>query len=103
VSIRAQVLNLLVELKQSLGLSYLFISHDLSVVRYIADRVLVMNTGKIVESGDHESIWSRPAHAYTRSLIDAVPKPAFSRHRQDNTAPRQDDVDLPFSFYRFAV
>jgi peptide/nickel transport system ATP-binding protein len=103
VSIRAQVLNLLVELKQSLGLSYLFISHDLSVVRYIADRVLVMNTGKIVESGDHESIWSRPAHAYTRSLIDAVPKPAFSRHRPDNTAPRQDDVDLPFSFYRFAV
>jgi peptide/nickel transport system ATP-binding protein len=103
VSIRAQVLNLLVELKQSLGLSYLFISHDLSVVRYIADRVLVMNTGKIVESGDHESIWSRPAHAYTRSLIDAVPKPAFSRHRRDNTAPRQDDVDLPFSFYRFAV
>ncbi len=103
VSIRAQVLNLLVELKQSLGLSYLFISHDLSVVRYIADRVLVMNTGKIVESGDHETIWSRPAHAYTRSLIDAVPKPAFSRHRHDKTAPRQDDVDLPFSFYRFAV
>ena len=103
VSTRAQVLNLLVELKQSLGLSYLFISHDLSVVRYIADRVLVMNTGKIVESGDHESIWPRPAHAYTRSLIDAVPKPAFSRHKHDNTAPRQDDVDLPFSFYRFAV
>jgi peptide/nickel transport system ATP-binding protein len=77
VSIRAQVLNLLVELKQSLGLSYLFISHDLSVVRYIADRVLVMNSGKIVESGDHEAIWSRPAHAYTQSLIDAVPKPAF--------------------------
>jgi peptide/nickel transport system ATP-binding protein len=77
VSIRAQVLNLLVELKQSLGLSYLFISHDLSVVRYIADRVLVMNSGKIVESGDHDAIWSRPAHAYTQSLIDAVPKPAF--------------------------
>ncbi len=103
VSIRAQVLNLLVELKQSLGLSYLFISHDLSVVRYIADRVLVMNSGKIVESGDHESIWSRPAHAYTRSLIDAVPKPAFERRPNDASAPRQDDVDLPFSFYRFAV
>ncbi|WP_213777043.1 ABC transporter ATP-binding protein [Caballeronia sp. dw_276] len=103
VSIRAQVLNLLVELKQSLGLSYLFISHDLSVVRYIADRVLVMNSGKIVESGDHESIWSRPAHAYTRSLIDAVPKPAFARRVNDKTAPFQDDVDLPFSFYRFAI
>jgi peptide/nickel transport system ATP-binding protein len=103
VSIRAQVLNLLVELKQSLGLSYLFISHDLSVVRYIADRVLVMNTGKIVESGDHDTIWSRPVHAYTRSLIDAVPKPAFTGRVHGNTAPRQDDVDLPFSFYRFAV
>jgi peptide/nickel transport system ATP-binding protein len=104
VSIRAQVLNLLVELKQSLGLSYLFISHDLSVVRYIADRVLVMNTGKIVESGDHDTIWSRPAHAYTRSLIDAVPKPAFTgRVHGSNAAPQPDDVDLPFSFYRFAI
>jgi peptide/nickel transport system ATP-binding protein len=103
VSIRAQVLNLLVELKQSLGLSYLFISHDLSVVRYIADRVLVMNAGKIVESGDHDTIWSRPAHAYTRSLIDAVPKPAFAARVHGSPAPRQDEVDLPFSFYRFAV
>jgi peptide/nickel transport system ATP-binding protein len=104
VSIRAQVLNLLVELKQSLGLSYLFISHDLSVVRYIADRVLVMNAGKIVESGDHDTIWSRPAHAYTRSLIDAVPKPAFAgRVHGSQAAPRPDDVDLPFSFYRFAI
>jgi len=103
VSIRAQVLNLLVELKQSLGLSYLFISHDLSVVRYIADRVLVMNAGKIVESGDHDTIWSRPAHAYTRSLIDAVPKPVFTSRLHGNAVPREDDADLPFSFYRFAI
>jgi peptide/nickel transport system ATP-binding protein len=103
VSIRAQVLNLLVELKQSLGLSYLFISHDLSVVRYIADRVLVMNTGRIVESGDQDTIWSRPAHAYTRSLIDAVPKPTFSSRFHGNAVPREEEADLPFSYYRFAI
>ena len=73
VSIQAQVLNLLADLKAAFGLSLLFISHDLSVVRYIADRVLVMQAGRIVESGDHRAIWTAPQHAYTRSLIDAVP------------------------------
>jgi peptide/nickel transport system ATP-binding protein len=74
VSVRAQVLNLLVELKRDLGLSYLFISHDLAVVRYIADRVLIMHAGKIVEQGDHHAIWAHPKHEYTRSLIHAVPR-----------------------------
>ncbi|WP_334006430.1 ABC transporter ATP-binding protein [Burkholderia gladioli] len=73
VSIQAQILNLLVELKHSLGLSLLFISHDLSVVRYLADSVHVMQRGKIVEHGDHRGIWRAPQHPYTRTLLDAVP------------------------------
>ncbi len=77
-SVRAQVLNLLVELKRDLHLSYLFISHDLAVVRYVADRVLVMRGGRIVEEGDHRAIWERPEHEYTRALIRAVPRPPFA-------------------------
>ncbi len=73
VSIQAQILNLLVELKRDFGLSYLFISHDLSVVRYIADEVFVMHGGKFVEHGDHQGIWEAPRHDYTRTLIEAVP------------------------------
>ena len=73
VSIQAQVLNLLADLRQYYGLTYLFISHDLSVVRYVSDRVMVMNEGRIVETGRYDEIWSNPKDPYTRSLIDAVP------------------------------
>jgi len=74
LSIQAQILNLLVDLKRSLGLSYLFISHDLSVVRYFADRVLVMYLGRIVESAGHAALWREPRHPYTRALLAAVPR-----------------------------
>jgi peptide/nickel transport system ATP-binding protein len=73
VSIQAQILNLLVDLKRDLGLSYLFISHDLSVVRYFADRVLVMYLGRIVESAPHGRLWRDPRHPYTRALFASVP------------------------------
>ena len=74
VSVQAQILNLLHDLQQELGVSYLFITHNIGVVEYIADRVAVMRTGRIVEQGDTASVLERPQERYTRDLIDAVPR-----------------------------
>ena len=73
VSVQAQILNLMRKLQRQYGLSYLFISHDLSVIRYMADVIGVMYLGKLVEIGPAETICSAPAHPYTRGLVDAVP------------------------------
>lgn len=74
VSVQAQVLNLLLDLQEKYGLSYIFISHDLSVVKFMSDRLLVMHQGKVVESGYSEDIYRSPQHPYTQKLIEAIPK-----------------------------
>ena len=74
VSIQAQILNLLIELQKKLGLTYLFISHDLSVIDYMCDNIGVMYLGKIVESGSREQIFNNPIHPYTKALLSAIPE-----------------------------
>ena len=74
VSVQATVLNLLLDLQEEFGLTYVFISHDLAVVKYMADDILVMNQGEIVERGSSDDIYNRPQHAYTRQLLGAIPK-----------------------------
>ncbi|MFC4623640.1 ATP-binding cassette domain-containing protein [Daeguia caeni] len=83
VSIQAQVLNLMMDLQEQFGLSYLFISHDLGVVRAITDRVAVLYQGRIVEEGETHAVFDNPQHDYTRALVAAVPKP-FSGRRVRN-------------------
>lgn len=78
VSVQAQVLNLLNDLKREMGFTMVFISHDLSVVKYISDRILVMNKGKIEELGDAEQVYTKPKSAYTRQLLEAIPGKALS-------------------------
>lgn len=92
VSIQAQILNLLKDLKQDFGLTYLFVSHDLNVIRHMADRIAVMYLGRIVELGDKKDIYESPLHPYTKLLLSAVPSCNPQRKRANSVARGEVEI-----------
>ncbi|HAS81090.1 MAG TPA: peptide ABC transporter ATP-binding protein [Verrucomicrobia bacterium] len=91
VSVQVQILNLLKDIRDQLGIACLFIAHDLAVVRYMCERVYVMVQGKVVESGDSDTVFESPSHPYTRRLIDAVPDVDRGLRRRKGQEPRKDN------------
>ena len=103
VSIRAGVINLLEELQAALGLSYLFVAHDLSVIRHIADRVAVMYLGRFAEIGGVDEVFEQPAHPYTQALLSAIPLPDPRKERQRRRIVLQGDLPIRGSSFRVPV
>ncbi len=97
VSIQAQVINLLKDLQKSMGLTYLFIAHDLSVVRYISERVGVMYLGHIIELANSEDLYDNPIHPYTQALLSAVPIPDPQRQRNEHRIMLEGDLPSPIN------
>jgi oligopeptide/dipeptide ABC transporter ATP-binding protein len=95
VSIQAQVINLLEDLQQEFDLTYIFIAHDLSVVKHISDRVAVMYLGKIVEISDRPTLYGKPRHPYTASLLSAIPIPDPQKERERERVVITGDVPSP--------
>jgi oligopeptide/dipeptide ABC transporter ATP-binding protein len=93
VSVQAQILNLFEDLKAELGISYIFISHDLAVVRHICDQVALMYAGRIVEFGDEEELFERPQHPYTIALFSSIPARETSRGLRGGGRPRRQILE----------
>ncbi|HSM59985.1 MAG TPA: ABC transporter ATP-binding protein [Longimicrobiales bacterium] len=95
VSIQAQIVNLLVDLKESLGLTYLFIAHDLAMVRWLSDRIAIMYLGRLAELGPTPEVFARPRHPYTRALISAIPAPDPGARVASRAPPLEGEVPSP--------
>lgn len=95
VSIQAQVINMFEDLQQELGLTYLFIAHDLAVVKHISNRIGVMYLGKLVELTDSETLYSNPLHPYTKSLLSAIPVPDPKSSREKQRIVLEGDIPSP--------
>jgi len=97
VSIQAQIINLVLELRDGLDLTCLFISHDLSVVRHVSERLAVMYLGRVVEEGSAEALFATPAHPYTRGLLDSVPRLELDRDKIIKSEPISGELPSPLS------